>query len=49
MRLRTKQDTEMIVTNYVAAGSGNEYILVVNQSCKFKLDDEIEGEEGKAE
>ena len=49
LRLRTKQDTEMIVTNYVAAGSGNEYILVVNQSCKFKLDDEIEGEEGKAE
>ena len=28
LRLRTKQDTEMIVTNYVAAG--NEYILVVN-------------------
>ena len=30
LRLRTKQDTEMIVTNYVATASGNEYILVVN-------------------
>ena len=48
LRLRTKQDTEMIVTNYVATASGNEYILVVNQSCKFKLDDEMDGEEGVA-
>ena len=38
----------MIVTNYVATASGNEYILVVNQSCKFKLDDELEGEEVNA-
>ncbi len=40
----------MIVTNYTATASGNEYILVVNQSCKFKLDNEEgEGEEGKTE
>ena len=49
LRLRTKHDTEMIVTNFVHTASGNEYILVVNQSCKFRLDDEMDGEEGKAE
>ena len=49
LRLRTKQDTEMIVTNFVHTASGNEYILVVNQSCRFKLDEEGDGEEGKAE
>ena len=49
IRMRTKQDTELIVTDYTAPG-GNEYILVVIQQCIFKLDDEIgEGEEGKAE
>ncbi len=49
LRMRTKQDTELIVTDYTAPG-GNEYILVVIQQCIFKLDDEIgEGEEGKAE
>lgn len=28
LRMRTKQDTEMIVTDYITPGSGNEYILV---------------------
>ncbi len=49
LRLRTKHDTEMIVTNFVHSASGNEFILVVNQSCKYKLDEEGEGEDGKAE
>ena len=47
LRMRTAQDTEMIVTDYTAPGTGNEYILVAIQSCKFKVDDEIEGEEGE--
>lgn len=28
LRMRTKQDTEMIVTDYITPSSGNEYILV---------------------
>jgi predicted regulator of Ras-like GTPase activity (Roadblock/LC7/MglB family) len=28
LRMRTKQDTEMIITDYITPGSGNEYILV---------------------
>ena len=35
LRMRTKQDTEMIVTDYITPSSGNEYILVCLQSCKF--------------
>ena len=31
LRMRTKQDTELIVTNYMAPTTGNEYILVVIQ------------------
>jgi len=39
----------MIVTNYTAVPSNNEYILVVIQSCKFNADDEeVEGEGEKA-
>ena len=50
LRMRTKQDTELIVTDYIAPSTGNEYILVVIQQSVFKLEDEIgEGEEGKAE
>ena len=46
LRMRTAQDTEMIVTDYTAPGTGNEYILVAIQSCKFKVEEEIE-EEGE--
>ena len=35
LRMRTKQDTEMIVTDYITPGSGNEYILVCLQNCRF--------------
>ena len=47
LRMRTAQDTEMIVTDYVAPGTGNEYILVAIQSCKFKIEVEEEEEEGE--
>ena len=41
LRMRTKQDTEMIVTDYITPGSGNEYILVCLQSCSFgKVEEE---------
>ena len=47
LRMRTKQDTEVIVTDYITPGN-NEYILVCIQSCKFGADDEEdEEEEGK--
>lgn len=42
LRMRTKQDTEMIVTDYITPGSGNEYILVCLQNCKFNADGEEE-------
>ena len=45
LRMRTTQDTEMIVTDYTAPGTGNEYILVAIQSCKFgKEEEEVEEE-----
>lgn len=37
--MRTKQDTEMIITDYITPSSGNEYILVCLQNCKFTLDE----------
>lgn len=37
----------MIVTNYTAVPSNNEYILVVIQTCKFSLDEEIGEVEGE--
>ena len=40
LRMRTKQDTEMIVTDYITPSSGNEYILVCLQSCKFNKEEE---------
>lgn len=36
LRMRTKQDTEIIITDYIVPGTGNEYILVCLQQCKFK-------------
>ena len=44
LRMRTKQDTELIVTNYITPGTNNEYILVCIQSCKFGNDDAAEEE-----
>ena len=46
LRMRTRQDTEYIVTNSQMAGSTNEYILVCIQQCKFGEDEEEE-EEGE--
>ena len=40
LRMRTKQDTEMIVTDYIVPSSGNEYILVCLQQCKFNKEEE---------
>ena len=45
LRMRTAQDTEMIVTDFITPSSGNEYILVAIQNCKFSLEEEIKGEE----
>ena len=44
LRMRTKQDTEMIVTDYIVPGSGNEYILVCIQQCKFGKEEELAAE-----
>tara|TARA_B110000305_G_C19016723_1_gene437444 strand:+ start:241 stop:381 length:141 start_codon:yes stop_codon:yes gene_type:complete len=45
--MRTKQDTELIVTDYITPGGNNEYILVCIQSCKFGVEEvEEEAEEG---
>ena len=46
--MRTRQDTEYIVTNSQIAGSTHEYILVCIQQCKFG-DDEGDEEEEEAE
>ena len=34
----------MIVTDFITPSSGNEYILVAIQNCKFNLEEEIKGE-----
>ena len=45
--MRTKQDTEIIITDYITPGGNNEYILVCIQSCKVgDEEEEEEGEEG---
>ena len=43
LRMRTKEETELIVTDYISGS--NEYILVTIQKCKFK--DEASDEEGE--
>ena len=49
IRMRTAQDTEMIVTDYITS-SGFEYILVTLQNCKFNEEKEVvEGDEEKKE
>ena len=46
LRMRTGQDTEFIVTEFVTPTTQNAYILVAIQSCKFTIDEEIDqGEE----
>ena len=42
--MRTKQDTEMIVTDFIVPGTGNEYILVCLQQCKFETEEEAVAE-----
>lgn len=46
--MRTAQDTEYIVTEFITPTSQNAYILVSIQSCKFTLDEEIAGDEEEA-
>ena len=45
LRMRTGKENEYIVTEFVTPTTQNAYILVAIQSCKFTLDEEIEGEE----
>lgn len=47
LRMRTAQDTEMIVTNY-CSNNGHEYILVTIQNCKVEAD-AADGEEEEDE
>ena len=47
LRMRTKQDTEFIVTNSQISGSTNEYILVCIQKSIFKVEEEEDEEEAK--
>ena len=44
LRMRTKQDTEIIITDYIVPGTGNEYILVCLQQCKFSEAEELAAE-----
>ena len=46
--MRTGQDTEFIVTEFVTPTTQNAYILVAIQSCKFTIDEEIAGDEEEA-
>ena len=48
LRMRTGKENEYIVTEFVTPTTQNAYILVAIQSCKFKLDDIIEGDEEEA-
>ena len=48
LRLRTKQDTELIVTDWVNQQSGNEYILGVIQQSVFNIKEEVGEEEEQA-
>ena len=43
LRMRTKEDTELIVTNFQVSSS-HEYILVSIQNCNFSLEEEVEAE-----
>jgi hypothetical protein len=43
--MRTAQDTEYIVTEFVTPTTQNAYILVSIQSCKFKIDEILAADE----
>ena len=45
MRMRTAQDTELIVTEFVTPTTQNAYILVAIQDCSFKPLEVAEGED----
>ena len=46
LRLRTKADTELIVTDFQTPGTGYQYILVCIQDCGGpKVDSEEEGDD----
>ena len=47
--MRTAQENEFIVTEFITPTTQNAYILVAIQSCKFTIEEEIAGddEEGK--
>ena len=47
LRMRTKEDTELIVTDFQTAHPVHEYILVTIQNCKYM--DEDDDEEGVPE
>ena len=42
--MRCKDDTEMIITDYITPGGNNEYMLVCIQSCKEEEEVTEEGE-----
>ena len=45
LRMRTAQDTEIIVTEFVTPTTQNAYILVAIQDCSFKTAEEgVEGD-----
>ena len=46
--MRTAEEKEYIVTEFVTPTNQNAYILVAIQSCKFTIDEEIGGEEEEA-
>ena len=48
LRMRTAEEKEYIVTEFVTPTNQNAYILVAIQSCKFIIDEEIAGEEEEA-
>ena len=45
LRMRTAQENEFIVTEFITPTTQNAYVLVAIQSCKFTLDEEIGGED----
>jgi hypothetical protein len=45
LRMRTKEDTELIVTDYVVPNTTYEYILVTIQNCNFIKSLKGDGEE----
>ena len=44
LRMRTKEDTELIVTDFQTTAPVHEYILVTIQNCAFALEGEGDDE-----